>query len=536
MTGIDLFFLVAYFLVVGGIGYWSSTRSLKDTKSYFLGGSSIGWMAIGASLFASNISSEHFIGLAGSGAEGGLAIGQFEWLACLILLILGWVFVPFYIRTGVFTMPEFLEKRFSPQCRTYLSAVSLIAYVFTKVSVAIYAGATLLHVIAGWNIWLSAFVLVVATGVYTIFGGLRAVIYTDFFQAFVLVGGAVFLTATAISKVGGLQQMFAQVNPEYFNLWKPLSHPELPWTGILFGAPILGIWYWCTDQMIVQRTLAAHDIADARKATIFAGFLKILPVFILVLPGIAGMLLFPNVKPDEMYATMVNNLLPPGIKGLVVAGLMAALMSSLSSVFNSSSTLVVIDFYKKMRPEASEKELVRAGQVSTVVLVVIGVLWIPFIGVMSNQLYLYLQSVQAYVSPPIAAVFLLGITWKRLNEKGALAALLGGFVLGAARFITELGVKGKWIAGPQFLIKFATINFLHFAIILFVFSVIILVGVSYATKPPSKEKLDIFQPHPEIDKKVAESHESYDLNAVLSLLLTGIVLTLWLIFSPFFFR
>ena len=535
MQPIDIVFLVLYFGIVGGIGYWSSTKSLSDSKSYFLGGGTIGWMAIGASLFASNISSEHFIGLAGSGAEGGLAVGQFEWLACLILLLLGWVFVPYYIKTGVFTMPEFLERRFNPQCRTYLSAISLIAYVFTKISVAIYAGAKLLNVIAGWNMWVSAIVLVVATGVYTVFGGLRAVIYTDFFQAFVLIGGSIFLTVAAITKVGGITAMMQQTPPEFFNLWKPMTDPAFPWTGILFGAPILGIWYWCTDQMIVQRTLAAHNISDARKATIFAGFLKILPVFILVLPGVAGAILYKGIRPDEMYATMVQDLLPPGFKGLVVAGLMAALMSSLSSVFNSSSTLVVMDFYKKWRPKANEKELVFAGQISTVILVLVGLLWIPFIGKMSNQLYIYLQSVQAYISPPIAAVFLLGITWKRINGKGAFATLIGGFILGAIRFISELLCKTGVIKGGL-LASYAAINFLHFAILLFVVSVVILITVSYLTEPPTEDNMDIFKPHKKRDDEVAETHEQHNINAVLSFLLIFVVLALWVIFSPIFFK
>jgi len=538
LQNIDFVFLILYFVVVAGIGYWSSTKSLKDSKSYFLGGASIGWMAIGASLFASNISSEHFIGLAGNGAAGGLAVGQFEWLACLILLLLGWLFVPFYIKTGVFTMPEFLEKRFNPQCRAYLSAISLIAYIFTKVSVSIYAGALLLKVILGWNMFASAIVLVVATGVYTIFGGLRAVIYTDFFQAFILIGGAVFLTVTAVSRIGGIGALFQQVPGEYFNLWKPMTAPDFPWTGILLGAPILGIWYWCTDQMIVQRTLAAHNISDARKATIFAGYLKILPVFILVLPGIAGSILYPQIAanaPNEIYATMVTNLLPPGVKGLVVAGLMAALMSSLSSVFNSSSTLAVMDFYKKWRPESSEKELVRAGQFATVGLVVVGLLWIPFIGMMSKHLYVYLQSVQAYISPPIAAVFLLGILWKRANGKAALTALLTGFGLGAVRFIAELGMKAGWMKWAP-MVSYASINFLHFAIFLFLVSVAIIVGVSLTTEKPTEKNMDIFKPHEKRDKEVAETHESYDLNAVLSIVLVFIVLTLWIIFSPFFFH
>lgn len=529
MTNIDFMCLGLYFFIVAFIGYKSSRKSLENTSSYFLGGKNIGWMAVGASLFASNISAEHFIGLAGTGSASGLAVGQFEWLACFILLLLGWVFVPFYMKTGVFTMPEFLEKRYNTQCRTYLSIISLIAYVFTKVSVAVYAGALVLTTILHWNIWVSAIVLILVTGIYTIVGGLRAVVYTDFFQAFVLIAGAILLTVIAILKVGGLGVLTTELQPEFFNLWKSMSDADFPWTGILFGAPILAVWYWCTDQMIVQRTLATKNQDDARKATILAGFLKILPVFILVLPGLAGRILYPNVAPDQMYATMVNELLPVGIKGIVIAALLAALMSSLSSVFNSSSTLIVMDFYKKYNPDATEKELVYCGQFATLLLVVSGLLWIPFIGVMSNQLFIYLQSVQAYIAPPIAAVFLLGILWKQVNGRGALATLLFGFFAGASRFLAELAVKSGWNTGT--LIKFyAEINFLHFAILLFVSSIIILTFVSLMTFEPKQEEIleTIF-------KKSTRQRIS-QASVFGSILLVVIVLVLWLIFSPVFFN
>ncbi|MDD5644608.1 MAG: sodium:solute symporter [bacterium] len=534
MKAIDYVFLAAYFFIVFFIGYVSSKKSRTDSKNYFLAGSSIGWMAIGASLFASNISAEHFIGLAGSGAQSGLAVGQFEWLACFVLLLLGWVFVPLYIKTGVFTMPEFLERRYNKECRTYLSSISLIAYVFTKISVAIYAGAIVLKTILGWNIWFGAVILIVATGIYTIFGGLRAVIYTDFFQAGVLILGGLLLTVLALFKVGGFPGLASNISPEFFNLWKPLTDADFPWTGILLGAPILGIWYWCTDQMIVQRTLATKDVENARKATILAGFLKILPVFILVLPGVIGSVLYKHVQPNEMYATMVNDLLPAGLKGFVIAALLAALMSSLSSVFNSSSTLVVMDFYKSRRPDATEKELVAAGQIFTVVLVFIGLLWLPFIGIMSNQLYIYLQSVQAYISPPIAAVFLLGIFYKRVNGRGAFVTLITGFALGAVRFVAEIGTKAGWIKWEP-LVRYSSMNFLHFAVFLFVISVIVLVGVSFLTKFPSQDKLEIFRLK-EAAALTGSSGKSHIMNIILSLTLSAIVLGLWFYFSPLFFK
>ncbi|MEE9296553.1 MAG: sodium:solute symporter [Phycisphaerae bacterium] len=534
MAGLDVVLLVAYFVGVAGVGVWSGKRSLENSKSYFLSGRSVGWFAIGASLFASNISAEHFIGLAGSGASSGLAVGQFEWLACFVLLLLGWLFVPFYVRTGVFTMPEFLEERYNEKCRTYLSAISLIAYVFTKISVSIFAGAMVLEMVLGWNIWVGAIVLIVATGAYTIFGGLRAVIYTEMFQAFILIAGGVFLTVAAISKVGGIAMLADGVDSEFFNLWKDLDHPDFPWTGILFGAPILGVWYWCTDQMIVQRTLAAKSVEEAQRGTIFAGFLKLLPVFILVLPGVAGKILYPDVMPNHMYATLVNELLPPGVKGLVVAALLAALMSSLAAVFNSSSTLVVMDFYKKWRPAAPEKELVRAGQVATVILVGVGLVWLPFIGVMSDQLFVYLQSVQAYISPPIAAVFLVGLLWRRANGTGALAALLTGFVLGALRFVAELGVKSEtpWVTWPP-LVEYARINFLHIAVLLFVISIVILVVVSLMTERPTERNLAVFARS--AAAAGTTSSASSRTNIILSIVLAMIVLALWAYFSPWFF-
>lgn len=529
---LDIVFIVIYFAILGGIGYWSSRRSLDSSKSYFLAGGSIGWIAIGASLFASNISAEHFIGLAGSGAAGGMAVGQFELLACFCLLALGWLFVPLYLRTGVFTMPEFLENRFNPQCRTYLSAISLIAYVFTKISVAVYAGALVLDVVLGWNIWTGAIVLIVATGLYTVFGGLRAVVYTHLFQAIILIGGGIVLTAIAISKVGGFSELTQGAAPGFFNLWKGVNHPDFPWTGILFGAPILGVWYWCTDQMIVQRTLAAKNLSEAHRGTLFAGALKLLPIFILVLPGIAGGILFRDVVPNKIYATMVNELLPAGVKGLMVAALLSALMSSLASVFNSSSTLITMDFYKKYRPNASEKQLVRFGQLATVVLVFVGLLWIPFIGVISNQLFIYLQSVQAYIAPPIAVVFLLGITFKRLNGKGALATLLGGFVIGALRFVAETGVKSGRITW-QPLVQFVNINFLHFAILLAAICSVIMVAVSLVTAPPTEDKLTIFAK--KTTERIAESHSQHRINITLSVLLVAAVLAIWVYFSPLVF-
>src|SRR3989454_8481829 len=436
LGSVDLAVISLYFAIVFAIGFYFA-RKERTSEDYFLASRNVGWFAIGASLFVSNISTEHFIGLAGSGATSGLAVGHFEWLACLILLILGWVFVPFYLRSNVFTMPEFLERRFSRSCAVYLAAISILAYVFTKISVHLYAAAIVLERVVGWSPLTAAVILVVATGIYTIAGGLAAGIYTDLVQTLILITRAVALTIIGLGRVGGLEHLRTMVPPDYFHMMKPASDSNFPWTGIFFGAPILGLLDWCTDQVIVQRVLSARDEGHAKAGAIFAGFLKILPVFMLVLPGIIAFALFKeqvSEKPDFAYPTLVLNLLPTGLVGLVMAALLAAVMGAMRSVVNSASTLVTLDFYKKIRPQASENQLVNFGRIATGIMVLLGLLWVPFIGYISNQLYINLQSVQAYISPPISACFILGILWPRLNGSGAIASLLTGFVMGATRF------------------------------------------------------------------------------------------------------
>lgn len=381
---VDIAIIVVYFIIVFAIGFYFA-RKERTSADYFLASRNVGWFAIGASLFVSNISTEHFIGLAGSGATSGLAVGHFEWLACFMVLLLGWVFVPFYLRSNVFTMPEFLERRFSRSCAVYLAAISILAYIFTKISVHLYAAAIVLERVVGWDAYTAALVLVVATGIYTIAGGLSAVIYTDLVQTIILLIGAVILTFLGLDAVGGFAGLRAALPPDYFSMMKPASHAEFPWTGIFLGAPILGIWYWCTDQVIVQRVLSARDEGHAKAGTIFAGFLKILPVFVLVLPGLIAFALYPQLfttnasgtvtNGDIAYPTLIVNLLPSGLVGLMVAALLAALMGGMASVFNSASTLVTLDFYKRVRPAASEQQLVFVGRVATGVLVVLGLLW-----------------------------------------------------------------------------------------------------------------------------------------------------------------
>jgi len=497
LAGLDIAVIAVYFLIIFSIGYYFA-RKEKSTTDYFLASRNVGWFAIGASLFVSNISTEHFIGLAGTGASSGLAVGHFEWLACLILLILGWVFVPFYLRSNVFTMPEFLERRFSRGSAVYLASISIIAYVLTKISVHLWAAAIVMKGITGWSPLTAAVILVVVTGVYTIAGGLSAVIYTEVVQTLVLLTGAIALTFIGLHEVGGFAGLRAAVPASYFHMMKPASDPGFPWTGVFFGAPILGIWYWCTDQVIVQRVLSARDEGHAKAGTIFAGFLKILPVFLLVLPGLIAFALFkdmfvigPDGTPtngDIAFPTLILNLLPTGLVGLMIAALLAALMGGMASVFNSTSTLVTLDFYKKIRPDASEKQLVLIGRVATGLMVVLGIAWVPFISRISGQLYIYLQSVQGYISPPIAACFILGILWPRLNAQGAISSLLTGFVLGTVRFVLELTYPGG-VGAPGAIQGLVAMNFLHYAIVMFVACCAVLIGVSMVTPAPDRKKL-----------------------------------------------
>ncbi|MEE9168732.1 MAG: sodium:solute symporter [bacterium] len=533
VQGLDYFIIALYFICVFVIAWWATEReksSRGTSAGYFLAGRNAGWFVIGASLFASNIGSEHLVGLAGTGAASGVAVAQFEILASLILLILGWVFVPFYLKSQVFTMPEFLERRYSPGARVYLSWISIIGYVLTKISVTIAAGGIVFETLLGIDFWTGAIIVVLITGLYTMLGGLRAVLYTDLMQMFVLIGGAVTVTVSGLIAVGGWGAMYEIAGSSFFNVWQPMSDPNFPWTGILFGAPILGVWYWCTDQFIVQRVLSAKGEKDARMGTIFGGYLKILPLFIFVIPGVIAYCLSQSGKlqlaqPDQALPALVGALLPIGFRGLVVAGLLAALMSSLSSVFNSCSTLITFDIYKKMHPGASERQLVLVGRIATGVLVVFGLMWIPFIKTISGQLYQYLQSVQAYISPPIAAVFLLGIFFRRLNARGAMASLLTGFVFGIGRLVAEIN-KDR-LGG--FLYEYADINFLHFAFFLFVVCSAVLIIVSLTAPPPSEDKLKNLTYSTTGRSKFGLLWQRWDVR--LSILLVALVGLVWIYFS-----
>ncbi len=523
---LDWILLAAYFVALFGVALWVMLQKNETTKDYFLAGKNVGWFVIGASIFASNIGSEHVVGLAGTGAESGMPMAHYE-LHAWIVLLLGWLFLPFYMRSGVFTMPEFLEKRFDARSRWFLSIFSIIGYVLTKVSVTIYAGGLVVSELLNIPFLYGAVGIVIITGIYTIMGGMRAVVYTEALQTVVLIMGSVIIMVLGFQAIGGFGELKAAVGSEHFNMWKPVSHPDFPWTGMVFGGAIVGIWYWCTDQYIVQRTLSAHNIKIGRRGAIFGAYLKILPIFIFLIPGVIayglkqkGLLEYD--KSDEVFPTLVQYLLPAGLKGLVAGGLMAALMSSLASVFNSSSTLFTVDIFKKLNPGTSERRLVNIGKIATGFVVVCGMLWIPIMQkIGGGVLYQYLQSVQSYIAPPITCVFLLGILWKRINAQGAIATLFFGLLMGTFRIIAELGMQD---GGSGLIHDFASINFAHMAIIMFVCCVVVCIVVSLLTTPQDEESLSGLTFGTLTKEHIAEAKNSYTLKDILVSLLLVIAI------------
>jgi SSS family solute:Na+ symporter len=537
MKALDIYDWIAialYFLVLAGIVIWVIRKKQSNTEDYFLAGRNVGWFVVGASIFASNIGSEHVVGLAGAGAGDKLPMLIYE-IQAWVVLILGWVFLPFYARSGVFTMPEFLEKRFDARSRWVLSVFSIIAYVLTKISVTIYAGGIVVSALLGINFWTGALGTVILTGLYTVLGGMRAVVYTETLQAIILVIGAAALTFIGLDEVGGWASMQETVSPEYLNMWRSASDPDFPWPSLLITSTIVGIWYWCTDQYIVQRALTAKNIKEGRRGTIFGALLKLLPVFLFLIPGIIALTLKMRGElhwdsPDEAFPVLMSNLLPSGLRGLVAAGLLAALMSSLASVFNSCSTLFTVDIYKKLRPNTPEKKLVRTGQIATVIIVIIGIIWIPIMANISGVLYEYLQKVQSYIAPPITAVFLLGIFYKRINAHGAFITLVVGFIVGAMRIILELFKDSLDPDGFLFLV--GDINFLTFAAWFFLFCVILITVVSLLTSIPAKIKTDnlTFQTISEEEKQ--NNKNSYNwVDIAISVLVVLLVIGVMIFFN-----
>lgn len=580
LTGLDWVIILFYFAIIAAISVWAVKKKSKTSaEDYFLAGRHLGWFIIGASIFASNIGSEHLVGLAGSGATDGVALAHYE-LHAWCLLVLGWVMVPFYMRSRVFTMPEFLEKRFTPKARTVLSIISLIAYILTKIAVGIYAGGVVfrallpeVHFLGMDTFWIGSILLIVLTGIYTIFGGLRAVVYTETLQTFVKIIGAVMVTYFGLKALGGWDKLREICGSEMFNLWKPIVpanthgtwapvheagreawyfNDRYPWPGMLICAPIIGLWYWCTDQYIVQRVLGAPNEKEARRGSMFAGFLKLLPVFLFIIPGMICFALAksgvnPSIQHElfdaqghlmrdraqAAFPLLVMHVLPVGVRGIVVAGLLAALMSALAGVFNASSSLFTMDFYSKLRPRATQAQLVWVGRAATVVMVIIGLLWIPVIQG-GRGLYDYLQGIQAYLAPPIFVVFFFGIFMKRLNGAGCLATLLTGFAMGLFRLAVDTPVKlmGTSYTEGSFLWVVNNIFFQYYSVLITIVCIIVFILVSYATKQPDYAKitgLTFSTLTPEERRATRSTWSTKDV--VLSVLLVAIIIAIYCYFT-----
>lgn len=519
MGSLDWIVISIFFCILIGIILWVFNQKNENSDDYFLGGRDATWIAIGASIFASNIGSEHLIGLAGAGASSGMAMAHWE-IQGWMILILAWVFVPFYSRSMIRTMPEFLERRYNKESRTILSLMSLISYVLTKVAVTVYAGGLVFQQVFGieelWGIdffWIAAIGLVLFTALYTIFGGMKSVLYTSILQTPILLLGSLIIVVLGLKEIGGWNEMMRicsdvkvnQYGDAMTDLIRNNNDPEFPWVGALIGSAIIGFWYWCTDQFIVQRVLSSRNEKEARRGTIFGAYLKLLPVFLFLIPGMIAFALHqkyignggflpllvdgtPNA--DAAFPTLVAKLLPAGMKGLIVCGILAALMSSLASLFNSSAMLFTIDFYQRFRPETPQKKLVRIGQIATIVVVILGILWIPVMRSIGDVLYTYLQDVQSVLAPGIAATFLLGVTWKRASAQGGMWGLLSGLIIGFVRLSAKIYYSNTSEATDNlFKYIFYDLNWLFFCGWMLLFCCLTIIIVSLCTKAPSAEKI-----------------------------------------------
>ena len=591
LTSLDWIAIAFYFGILLCVAWWVVKRRKDTAADYFLAGRNLGWWVIGASIFASNIGSEHIVGLAGSGAADGVAMAHYE-LHAWCLLVLAWVFVPFYMRSLVFTMPEFLERRFSTNSRYVLSIVSLITFVVSKIAVGIFAGGvvfgTLLpevHLQIGSlyidSFWIGSIAVIALTGLYTVMGGMRAVAYNDAVQVIVLITGSALLTIYGLHELGGWGKLRELCGSDMFNLWKPLIPPGVegtwqpvlekgangqviktawyfngyyPWLGMLFCAPIIGLWYWCTDQYIVQRALGAPNEQVARRGSIFAAFLKLFPVYLFIIPGLICFALAKSGKVPGLeqvydpatgkataaaqgaFPLLVQHLLPPGLRGIVVAGLLSALMGSLAGVFNACSTLFTVDLYQKWKPQATQLQLVKVGRMATAIMVIIALMWIPVVKG-AHSLYNYLQAIQGYLAPPIFVVFFFGVFWKRLNAQGCFWAMVIGFILGIFRMLVDtpvtLGLKGFETGYTQgsFLWIINNVYFQYWSVLITIVSAVVMVVVSYMTREPDYSTLKGLTFGTATDEDRAKTRASWDAKEVLgSLLVLAVIIAGYLYF------
>ncbi len=527
LTTIDLVTIVIYIIAIMGIGIWVS-RKTETSDDYFLAGRSLTWFFIGSSLLASNISSSSLIGMAGSAYKSGISVYNYEWMAGIVLVIFAIFFIPFYLKTRIFTMPEFLERRFDARSRYYFSGMTIVGNIFIDTAGSLYAGGLVIQLLYPEVPFVMAVtVLALVAGLYTIVGGLKAVVYTDAIQAVLLIFGASLITVLAFSEIGSWELAMEATDAESMSLIKPADDDFLPWPGLLFGVPLLGFYFWCTNQFMVQRVLGAKDINHARWGALFAGFMKLFVLFIMVFPGIFALTLYPDLPllegytPDLVFPVLLFDLLPIGIRGIILVALIAAIMSSIDSTLNSASTLVTMDFAKKLKPDMSQKQLVLIGRVVTFAFMIISAAWAPMIRNFPS-LWEYLQSVLAYQAPPFVAAFVMGIFWKRTTDHGAFFGLLGGHIVSLALFLM-VAVFG-----------FFELHFLYVAPILFVASLLIMIVVSNMTEAPNFDKIkELIWTRELFDMETQEMKgmpwwQNYRVQSAIILLLTAvIIITFW---------
>jgi SSS family transporter len=533
LTVIDIIILIGYFILLIGVGFYSMFKHNRSTvKGYFLANRQMPWLCVGASLFATNIGAEHFIGLASSGAAKGLSVGAFEVTAIGIIQLLGWVFLPVFIATGVSTLPEYMHRRFGGQrIRTYIACLYLLLYILTKISVNIYASALFLNYAFSWNIYLSILFILILTALCTISGGLASVMYTDTIQAIIMIFGGAFVMILSYKEIGGLTNLYRsylnampynnstenltcnQPTMKSFQMLRPISDPDMPWLGFFLGHTPNTIWYWCSDQMMVQRVLAAQSISHARGGTLLAGYLKILPLFMIIIPGMISRALYPDIvacnQPSKCqsichskrsctniaYPTLILHILPQGFKGIMIAVMLAALISGLTSIFNSASTIFTVDIYPNIfsfrRNKIKTRELMIVGRLFIILMTIFGIIWIPVvIQMQGSEIYVYMQQVIGFFAPPIACIYLLAVLWTRTNERGAFTGLMVGFSFGLLRMILDFSKQPPLCGEKDTRFWFIRrIHFMYYAMFLFWITFLTCVIVSLCTEPPTEEQL-----------------------------------------------
>lgn len=518
LGAVDVVIAAVYMIGIVVMGLLVARRG-TNAADYFLAGRTSTWPTIGLALLASNISSTTLIGLAGAAYAVGISVFNYEWMASLILAFFCIFLLPVILRSGIYTIPEFLERRYTVAARLYFSGLTIFLNIVVDTASILFAGALMFQlVMPGVPLWQIAAVLAVAAGLYTVVGGLRAVLLTEVVQAVVLLGGSMLVAWFAFEKAGGWTHVMQTVPAEKLQLIRPSDDPGVPWHGLLTGVPLLGLYYWCTNQYMVQRVMSARDLNHGRWGSLFAGLLKLPVLYLMVLPGTAALLLYPSLeRADLVYPTLIFDLLPTGVVGLVVAGFLAAIMSSIASTYNSASTLVTMDFARRLRPDLGDRALVRIGRIVTLTFMVLSIAWVPVVAAIADSLWQYIQSILAYAVPPIVALFVVGIFWTRANATGAMAGIIVGSLLGAAMFY------GIVVA------KTVDLHFLLAAALLFVVSlVVVVVGSLFAPPPPPEKIADLMWRRADYDADTQElarlpAWQNYRYQAVALLLLTAAI-------------